>query len=94
MNVFEGILDVLIDGGQSIIQIERYMTRYNISDDRIKIVNVIREMLQNSVIYIAYPPEADATFNPDTIEDYWFELTDIGKTEWKELEKRWNKGEE
>jgi len=83
----EGIMDALVDDGESIVQIEEFLKYIKFPSERQQLKKIIIELLNESLIEIAYPPKKNvidfANSNDETIEDYWFELTKKGYTEWQ-----------
>ncbi|MTI49371.1 hypothetical protein [Sporosalibacterium faouarense] len=88
MNIREGILDSLADGGESIIQIEEYLIFLGIHSFRYDIINELKTLLRQNKIYIEYPPSAKGIneIKLDSIKEYWFELTEAGRAEWENIE--------
>jgi hypothetical protein len=84
MNAREGILDALVDGGESIVQINEYLDYLSINIDKKQLINEIKLLFRQGKITIEYPPEAKNITELDLlkIEDYWFELTEKGWSEW------------
>ncbi|MDQ2085525.1 hypothetical protein RBH29_03640 [Herbivorax sp. ANBcel31] len=84
MNAREGILDALVDGGESIVQIKEYLDYLSINIDKDKLINEIKLLFRQRKIRIEYPPEVKDITELDSlkIEDYWFELTEEGWAEW------------
>ena len=84
------VLDVLADDGESIIQIENALARDNIALSRIDIKTIIIKLLKEDLVYIAHPYTATTDgfifCSEDTIEDYWFEMTSLGRSEWEQYE--------
>ncbi len=87
MNIREGILDSLVDGGESIVQITEYLEYLKIQSSRSVVVNEIKQLLRQKKIYIEYPSIAKGMveIEVDKIEDYWFELTESGRLEWDRI---------
>lgn len=75
MNIREAILDALIDGGESIIQIQEYMNYLGLNIDREKLIRIIETLFNQGKIYIEYPHEEIDELDIAKIEDYWFGLT-------------------
>ncbi len=90
MNLYECVLDSLADDGESIIQIEGYFKHTTHKINRIEIKMIIIELLNEELIYIAYPPnktkENFIKSNKKTIKDFWFELSPKGKERWSKIE--------
>ena len=86
----EGILDALVDDGESIVQIEQFFEYINVTVERQLLKKIIIELLNESLIEIAYPNNKSVVdftnSNDETIEDYWFELTKKGYTEWQKID--------
>ena len=85
----EGILDALIDDGESIVQVEGYLNYLNLPTERNVIKKTLIKMLNEDQIYISYPTghtkENFIGCTDDKIEDYWFELTSRGRKEWENI---------
>jgi hypothetical protein len=79
------ILDVLIDDGESILQIEKYFDHFNIEFDKANVIRLLEQLLAEQKIKIQFPTEdrGKHELNIEKVEDYWFELTETGKEEWK-----------
>lgn len=88
MEIVEGILDSLADGGESIIQISQYLEFLGIKLDRKQLFNYIQELLRQGKIFIEYPPQSENTKVVDlsNIEDYWFNMTEEGRRDWDSIE--------
>jgi hypothetical protein len=86
----EGILDALVDDGESIVQIEGALKYLEIPFERQLLKKIIVELLNESLIEIAYPLKKNIidffSSNGETIEDYWFELTKKGYAEWQKID--------
>lgn len=87
MDIREAILDALVDGAESIIQIQEYLSYLGLSVNRETLFAEMATLLKQGKIYIEYPPEAKGTdeLNIADIEDYWFELTPEGRSEWNNI---------
>ncbi len=88
MNMREGILDALVDEGETIIQILEYLNFLKLNPDKEGVIHEIVSLLKEGKIYIKYPPELEdyTIINLSIIEDYWFELTQDGRSEWESIE--------
>lgn len=84
MNLREAILDALVDDLESIIQIEEYCIYLKHDVKRKVILSEIKSLLECNLIKIGYPYDAEEIEDAN-IEDYWFELTDLGKQEWEKI---------
>lgn len=91
LSLEQGILDILVDDDESIIQIEKGLINLGIDFDRESVKRKITELLKSLSVQIYYPP--NKTINDfweakdDTIGDFWFKLTSKGKSEWESLAK-------
>lgn len=88
MNIIEGILDSLADGGESIIQISEYLTYLGINVEGNVLIATILELIDAEKIIVEYPKEERGRKSIDItqIEDYWFELTSEGRKDWNNIE--------
>lgn len=87
MNLREGILDALVDGGESIVQIFEYMKHLGIPSDRAGILLEINQLLEQGAIRIEYPIDIDKIMidEGDEVENYWFGLTQKGRSDWSAI---------
>jgi hypothetical protein len=85
ISLHDGILDSLADDGESIIQIEQYLSYLGVLYNRVSVKKSLIELLNKNLIYIAYTEGCKVAHieisNDFDIEDYWFELTKAGKDE-------------
>ena len=90
MNLHEGILDALIDEGESIIQIEKYLKYLKFNVTREDLTSELASLLDQQQIMIEYPLDYKdiIDLNPLNIEEYWFGLTNIGRSEWTKFVKK------
>ena len=87
MNIKEGILDSLADGGESIIQIREYLNYLKIDVNKCQLVSELITLLNQNKIEIEYPTEFKGCtdFELSKIEDFWFELTKEGRCDWNKI---------
>ena len=87
MNIREGILDALADGGESIIQIHQYLAYLHFDIDRAILIDEVIMLHKQGKIYVVFPFEATYADELDLniIEDYWFEMTQEGRSEWDNI---------
>lgn len=87
MNIREGILDALVDGGESLKQIHEYLNYLGLKIDKKSLIAEVVTLFKQGKIYIEYPPDARNIKELDlnNIEDYWFELTQEGRSEWDNI---------
>jgi hypothetical protein len=83
MTLREEILDALADDGESIETIKSWFKHVNVSFPDEEIINELTTMLKEKAITIAYPYDKKGSLSLDIkhIEDYWFELTLLGRSE-------------
>lgn len=90
MNIKEGILDALIDDGESIIQVEEYLSYLGIEFKREMVKQTLVEFLKECLVEISYPLNKSMIdfecSQGETIEDFWFELTEKGRKEWEKID--------
>ena len=83
----EAILDALADGGESIVQIREYLEYLNILSTAEDLIKLLDCLLKEKKIRIAYPQNIKVESLPcDIVNDFWFELTDMGRCEWEQIE--------
>lgn len=78
------ILDSLADEMESIVQIQEYFTYLGYTIERQVILSEIESLLKSNLIRIRYPDNI-TKIDEEKIEDYWFELSELGKREWEKI---------
>jgi len=88
MNLREGILDALVDDGESIVQIVEYLNYLKIKFDTVQVIKQLEQLLIEEKIRIEYPPDSKGLqqINRNKVGDYWFELNQIGREEWGKID--------
>lgn len=88
------ILDVLVDSDINLVNLINIIKYYEINCDNDNVKSILKELLKNNCIKIAYPKDAvidDFIFaNDDQVDDYWFSITNDGKEKWEELKKMYS----
>lgn len=87
MNLREGTLDALVDDGESVVQIEEYLTYLDIDFDRNQVLYLLQQLINENKIIVIHPIEDSNTkiLNENEFEKYWFKLTVDGYKEWDKI---------
>ena len=79
------VLNALADGTESIVQFQQqYKSFLNRDIARNLIISEIKSLLEIGLIKIVYPADTEI-LEEDKIEDFWFELTELGEQEQKTM---------
>jgi hypothetical protein len=83
----EAILDALADDGESIVQVREYLKYLNILSTAEDVIELLDCLLKEKKIRIAYPQNIKVeSLHCGMVNDFWFELTDMGRCEWEKIE--------